>query len=45
MALVARNPILGVSDKGTFKPVFSAPATSYKIEILPLENLDTLLSK
>ena len=42
MALVAREPVVGVSDKAIFKPVCSASVTSYKIEISPPESLDTL---
>ena len=44
MALVVRKPVIPASDKGTFKPVCSALATSYKIENSPSENLDTLPS-
>ena len=42
MAFVVRKPFVRVSDKATFKPVCSASGTSYKIEILPFESLDTL---
>ena len=43
MGLVARKPVLGVSDKGSFKPVSSATQTSKKIEILLLASLDMIL--
>ena len=41
-ALIARKPVIKVSDKATFKPVCSASATGYKIKSSPLESLDTL---
>ena len=44
MGLVARNPVFGVSDKTTLKPVCSASKTSLKIEISPVASLDMLLS-
>ena len=44
MGLVATKPIIGVSDKVKFKPVFSAAETSEKIEISPVSSLDMILS-
>ena len=39
-ALVARKPVVGVSDKASCKPVFSATETSYKkIESSPVASL------
>ena len=34
--LVAAKPVLGISDKVSFKPVSSATETSYKMEISPV---------
>ena len=40
-----RKPVFRVSDKARLKPDSSAKETSYKIEILPMANLDMKLSK
>ena len=39
MGLIARKPVLGVSDKASFKPVSSATVTSLRIEISPVPSL------
>ena len=44
MGHVATKPVLGVSDKASFKPVSSATETSLKIKISPLGSLHTELS-
>ena len=44
MGLAATKPVLGVSDKVRFKPVFSATETSQKIEISLVASLDIILS-
>ena len=45
MSLVARKPVLGVSDKTSFKPVSSATDASQKIEISHVANLHMILFK
>ena len=39
MDLVARKPVFGVSDKASFKSVFSATETSWNVEISPVASL------
>ena len=43
--LVATKPVLGGSDKASFKPVSSATETSYKIEISLILRMEFYLLK
>ena len=45
MGLVARKPVVGVSDKMRLKPVSTATETSLKIEISLVASLDMVLSQ
>ena len=45
MGLNATKPVLGVSDKASFKPVSSATETSSKIEISHVASLHMIFSK